>query len=166
MFPACYKNEQGELKHGFINRSGQIIFNTDYDEIFPLMGDIAQVSRDGKYGYIAIDGMEIIPPIYDEVQQLGDTFLVKLSGKWGVVDKKHRSILKCEYDTVGSDMNATKNKIYLLSKDSKWGIYNASTNKFTDIVYDEIKINLELTYPCAVRIKDRWFYIDENGNKL
>ena len=165
MFPASYVDEDINIKYVFINKKGEIVLNTDYTGISSFHNGLATVSNLGKYGIIASNGMEIVPPIYDEVYGLdeqGDTFQVCLKSKWGIVDKTQKEILKCEYDII----ETYNNNIYKISKDGKWGLFNKSSNKSTDIIYDDMKLSYEDNSPIAVELDDHWFYINEDGNKI
>jgi len=130
MFATSYVNEDG-FKNVFINKHGEIILSTDYTEIYPFYNSFSTIYKSGKYGILAYNGIELVPPIYDEfynIDSLRNIFQVCLNGKWG--------------------------------------LYNKSSNKFTDIIYDEITPSLGDQSPICVRLYNQWFYIDEDGNKL
>jgi len=164
MFAASYVNEDG-CKNVFINKQGEIILSTDYTEIYPFYNGFATIYKLGKCGILASNGIELVPPIYDEVYNIDSSrniFQVCLNGKWGLIDKTQKEILKCEYDTI----NPYTENIFLVRKDNKWGLYNKSSNKFTDIIYDEITPSFGDTSPISVKLGNKYFYIDEDGNKL
>lgn len=165
MFAASYVDEDGNRKNVFINKQGEIILNTDYTEIYPFYDGFATIYKSSKCGILASNGIEVVPPIYDEVYNIDTSrniFQVCLNGKWGLIDKTQKEILKCEYDTIDP---YTEN-IFLVSKNNKWGLYNKSSNKFTDIIYDEITPSFGDIAPISVKLDNQWFYIDEDGNKL
>ncbi|WP_346915611.1 WG repeat-containing protein [Clostridium sp.] len=165
MFAASYEDDDGNYKKVFINKQGEIILSTDYTEIYPFFNGFASIYKSSKCGILASNGMEIVPPIYDEVRpidSLGNSFQVCLGGKWGFIDKNQKEILKCEYDTIDS----YPENMFIVTKDNKYGLFNKSSNKFTDTIYDEIKFSYEDNAPIAVKLDNQWFYIDKNGNKL
>lgn len=165
MFAASYVDEDGNRKNVFINKQGEIILTTDYTEIYPFYDGFATIYKSSKCGILASNGIEVVPPIYDEVYNIDSSrniFQVCLNGKWGLIDKTQKEILKCEYNIIDP---YTEN-IFLVSKDNKWGLYNKSSNKFTDIIYDEITPSFGDIAPISVKLDNQWFYIDEDGNKL
>lgn len=165
MFAASYVKEDGSCKNVFINKQGEIILTTDYTEIYPFYNGFATIYKSNKCGILASNGMELVPPIYDEVFNIdssGSIFQVCLKGKWGLIDKTQKEILKCEYDTI----DLYTENIFIVNKDNKWGLFNKSSNKFTDIIYDEITPSFGEIPPICVKLDNQWFYIDEEGNKL
>jgi hypothetical protein len=165
MFPASYTDKTGNFKNVFINKQGGIVLNTDYTKILPFFNGFASITKLGKNGILASNGMEIIPPIYDEAYSLdeyGNTFQVCLDGKWGIVDKTQNEILECEYNII----NKCNEDTFIINKDGKWGVFNMDSNKFTDIIYDDIRYSDGNTYPFPVKLEDHWLYIDKDGNKI
>ncbi|MEG0308780.1 MAG: WG repeat-containing protein [Clostridium sp.] len=160
---AAYLDDDGNPKYVCINNYGEILFETNYTEIMPLMSntqDIIQVRKDNKVGYINKKGIEILPPIYDNAHQIGELFIVSTNNKSGLIGKYQKELLKCEYTSI----DFVSENIFSISKDNKYGIYNATTNTSTDLLYDEIKHSANGAIP--VRIGDKWHYIDLDGNKL
>ncbi len=131
MFAASYVDEDGNRKNVFINKQGEIILNTDYTEIYPFYDSFATIYKSSKCGILASNGIEVVPPIYDEVYNI----------------------------------DSSRN-IFQVCLNGKWGLYNKSSNKFTDIIYDEITPSFGDIAPISVKLDNQWFYIDENGNKL
>ncbi|MEG2289342.1 MAG: WG repeat-containing protein [Clostridium sp.] len=163
IIPASYIDDDGNPKYVCINKYGEILFETNYTEIMPSMSntqDILQVTKYNKVGCINKKGIEILPPIYDNVHQIGELFIVSTNNKYGLVGKYQKDLLKCEYTTI----DFVAENIFSISKDNKYGIYNAITNTSTELLYDEIKHSSNGAIP--VRIGDKWHYIDLDGNKL
>ena len=59
--------------------------------------------RDERYGYINEEGKEIIPCIYEEVEDFSEGLAsVKKDGKWGYINKDGKEIIPFIYDSVRS----------------------------------------------------------------
>ncbi|MEG2289340.1 MAG: WG repeat-containing protein [Clostridium sp.] len=163
IIPAAYIDDNGNFKYVCINKYGEILFETNYTKIMPLMSnsqDILQVKKNNKVGYINKKGIEILSPIYDNARQIGELFIVSTNNKYGLVGKYQKDLLKCEYTSI----THFSENIFSISKDNKYGIYNATTNTFTELLYDEMRFPHDNVIP--VRIGDKWHYIDLDGNKL
>ncbi|MEG2289346.1 MAG: WG repeat-containing protein [Clostridium sp.] len=163
IFPASYRSDDGKSKTVCINIKGEILFETNYIEISPFGFDsqeLTQVRKNSKVGYINKKGIEILPPIYNSAQSIGDLFLVKINDKAGLIGKYQTELLKCEYTSI----TPFAENIFSISKDGKYGLYNSATNTSTELLYDEIRFHNKGAIP--VRIGDKWHYIDLDGNRL
>ncbi|MEG0671975.1 WG repeat-containing protein, partial [Clostridium sp.] len=163
IIPAAYIDDNGNSKYICINKYGEILFETNYTNIMPLMSnsqDTLQVRKDNKVGYINKKGIEILSPIYDNTHQIGELFIVSINNKYGLIGKYQKELLKCEYTSI----THFSENIFSISKDNKYGLYNATTNTFTELLYDEMTFPHDNVIP--VRIGDKWHYIDLDGNKL
>lgn len=118
-----------------LDGNGNILFSTNYENIYFTFDELGQVSKLGKYGYISERGIEIIPPIYDDIFPYQNLFLVKNKGFSGIIDKYNKEVLPLEYDNIG----IYNNSILFLEKGGKFGFYNIDTKKLTDPIYDDLK---------------------------
>ncbi|MEG0308779.1 MAG: WG repeat-containing protein [Clostridium sp.] len=163
IIPAAYIDDNGNSKYVCINKYGEILFETNYTEIYPFgynSTDITEVRKDDKLGYINKKGIEILSPIYNSAVQAGELFIVSINNKYGLIGKYQKELLKCEYTSI----THFSENIFSISKDNKYGLYNATTNTSTDLLYDEMRFPHDEVIP--VRIGDKWHYIDLDGNKL
>ncbi|MEG2741575.1 MAG: WG repeat-containing protein [Clostridium sp.] len=163
IIPAAYVDDHGNSKYVCINKYGETLFETNYTDISPFNNSsqaITQVHKNDKIGYINRKGIEILSPIYDKALNIGDLFIVNIDNKYGLIGKYQKELLKCEYTSI---TNFSEN-IFSISKDNKYGLYNATTNTFTELLYDEMRFPHDEVIP--VRIGDKWHYIDLDGNKL
>lgn len=118
-----------------LDGEGNILFSTSYENIYFALDELGQVSKLGKYGYISKRGIEIIPPIYDDIFPFQNLFLVNNKGFSGIIDEYNKEVLPLEYDNIG----IYNNSILFLEKDGKFGFYNIDTKKLTEPIYDDLK---------------------------
>ena len=75
-------------KYGYIDKYGNEVIKSRYDEAGSFSNDLAKVKVDGKYGYIDKSGNYIIEAKYDDISYFSDDkMLVKISGKYGLISK-------------------------------------------------------------------------------
>lgn len=49
-------------QYGFVNQSGKLIINTQFDEAWSFQEGLALVEKDDKWGYIKTDGSYAVKP--------------------------------------------------------------------------------------------------------
>lgn len=116
--------------------------------------------KGGKKGLRTIAGLEVLPPIYEEISFTFDDYIflnchywstnvVKKDGKWGVVDSEQHVIIPFEYDFIFRKPGIDDN--YILLKDGKQGMANIKGRFFTlpikvemDAIYDVPEMELSL----------------------
>lgn len=67
---------------------------------------IMKYQKNGKYGIISLDGKEITPAIYEEIDTLQykeGELLVKKEGKYGIVNLKGCELIENSYDQISAD---------------------------------------------------------------
>ncbi len=84
-------------------------------------GDPIPVSKGGKFGFVNLDGKEIIKPQYeDATAYVWGAARVQKGGKYGLIDKTGKEVLPFIYDEIEYDY---RKKIAIISKSDKKGIY-------------------------------------------
>ena len=83
--------EDADLKYGYIDKTGQMVIDSQFNSARSFSEGIAcaGVSEypDTKYGYIDRTGRIGIHPQFDHGHNFSEGFaLVKLEGRWGVID--------------------------------------------------------------------------------
>ena len=86
-----------------INRSGQVIAS-GYELISGIVNQgRIPVTRDGKGGYLDLEGRIAIPLAYDDVRSFsGGLAEVKKGNKWGYIDRSGQVVIPFQFDSVGS----------------------------------------------------------------
>ena len=54
-------------KYGFIDKSGKVVIEPQFDDAEDFSEGLAQVGKDGKWGFIDKSGKVVIEPQYDYV---------------------------------------------------------------------------------------------------
>ena len=70
-----------------------------YDSVKPFYEGLAEVQLNGQWGFINMEGEEVVPPKYDYVHHFHRGLAkVELNGQYGVVDKTGKELLPCVYN--------------------------------------------------------------------
>ena len=103
-----------------------------------------KIQKDGYIGYIDDEGMEIIPPVYEEIGEPGDYqenwILVVKDGYMGFVDLEGKVVVEPQYEMIGRK-GEYKENWYLVRKDGFYGFINPKGEEVVKPVYEEIEIN-------------------------
>lgn len=131
-------------------------FNTiKYDDIQPyFQGKLCKVKNGNKYGFINIEGVEILPCKYDDVafvmgdlieideQEIVyddsmDSFLhVKLDNKFGVVNFDGEEIIPCKYDDL--TLFTKYSCLFKTELDGKYGLINFDGTEIIPCKYSDL----------------------------
>jgi len=97
-----YKVEDKDGDYSLLNREGECISISAFDEVGEFREGLAPVRVDDKYGYIDGDGRLVIECQYEEADCFSEGIaVVKLNGKYGYIDKNGDSITGYRYDKAG-----------------------------------------------------------------
>jgi len=108
----------------------------------PLYGYVEKL-KNNKHGFMDTKTGEIIIPVkYENSFGFFDGLaVVKLDGKWGIIDEKDNVILKIKYDKIKS----FENGIFAIKLKEKYGFYNIHKRKIImPMKYDYIEQFLDL----------------------
>jgi hypothetical protein len=90
----------------FIDKSGKKVLNvSQYDEAFSYVGEMAEIGKAGKRGFIDKAGRELIPPIYQRVDFFSSGVAAvrpTRERKYYFIDKNNRKIIDQPFDYVES----------------------------------------------------------------
>jgi hypothetical protein len=164
-------------KYGFIDSKGVIVIPIIYDdcESHFIKDDehISPISMalDGKYGYIDIDGNEIVKPLYEYADSLHygrGTAAVALNGKVGFIDETGKVIIPFIYDQLD---NPHKHGNYRfldnfanVKLNGKWGVIDKNNHLVIPFVYDELLNNQGAGWRYALR-DGKKLSIDTKGHE-
>lgn len=104
-------NQDGNL--GIVNYYGQKKVNWDGiidcdDMNYDKDNKRILFARNGKWGVANLEGVELIPPYYDTIQNWNTTvYRVKKDGKWGLVDINNNMLTELKFDGIGDLKNGT-----------------------------------------------------------
>ena len=127
-----------EYKDIYIKCNGKRFITVDIITGFEKFKEgFANVSKNGKYGYIDTSGKSIVYFIYDFATPFeGDYAWVRKSGKYGLINKQGRVVIPIIYDGVKVDH---VNKQFFMKKGDKMGIVNNNGKVLIPFDYDEIR---------------------------
>lgn len=105
-------------KWGFSDRTGKIVVQPIYDEVYGYKEDVCCVEKDGLVGYINREGEEIIPAVYE----LGFSFsegyaCVFKNDKCGYINLQGEEVVPFKYDAG----TAVEEGGCRVKKDGRWG---------------------------------------------
>ena len=97
-----YKTNNMAFCHGgewmVIDSTENIVRKLDCDHLIGLSAGLNRAEKNGKWGYMNVEGKWIIDPIFEEVSIFITPCHVKLYGKWGAMDETGKWILKPVFD--------------------------------------------------------------------
>ncbi len=93
------------------------------------------VRKDGKYGFINLQGEELVPPIYDGTEYLQDGMgSVRKDNGVGFVDKTGKLIVPIVYDRMYPGWYSEG--VFIVEKAGKSGFVDTTGKELSDFVYD------------------------------
>ncbi|MND42076.1 WG repeat-containing protein [Solitalea canadensis] len=110
---------------GLINRKGEIVVPVIYDGLDLGFADgVCQVNKDDKLGLVNTDGIEIVAPTYDYIENGGavDGLLrVGKNDRYGMISLKGEIVIPVEYQDV---IGAYEGMIAVMVEPQRWGYLN------------------------------------------
>lgn len=97
---------------------------------------IGTYSKNGKYGFVSIDGQHL-EAIYDYIGWSYDGFVLKKDGLFGIADISGKPIVKIEYDSIASPAYLFGDT-YLVKKADKYGTLSKTGAVVLSAKYDKI----------------------------
>ena len=175
-------------KYELINHTGAKVTQDSYEDI-NLSEHRTRVKKDGKWGFIDLEGIEVIPCIYDEARDFHVTNMsnrealryirasVKKDGKWKFIDLEGIEVIPCIYNEASNfefplrkDSLVANSKYYSryirarVRKDGKWKFIDESGNSLSIDTYEEA---YGFHYGRArVRKNGKWGFIDYSGKEV
>ncbi len=119
-------NQQTELatvklngKWGMINKAGETVIPFEYDDFGSIDNGKIAAKKDGKMGFINKEGAVVLPFKYDLIRSssYGELYLIKLNGKWGMMDLNMNELCTPQYDNI--TLFGVKPFVYKASRDGQ-----------------------------------------------
>lgn len=175
----CCTDKSGQPVFGYINETGKLILNLQFDYAGEFNEGLAPVRVHGdgtyKYGYINTQGEFVIQPQFGNAQKFQDVSgkllaLVNSGGKYGFIDNSGNFAIPPQFDFASSfspENNFSRISAYLpkLAKvkvGDKWGFIDSSGNYVVNPQYDAAGNFSEGL--ALVKVGDKCGYIDSSGN--
>ena len=158
-------DNNGILKHGFINRNGEWIIQPIYDYVSGFSSGLkAVVSFNQKYGVINEKGDWIIQPMFDNISINGleEKIYVSINDKWGIINQKGNWIIQPMFDEIKEEENIGSQ----VKVNDKWGIINQKGNWIIQPMFDKIYCGFEEGdyHDIYVSINDKMGIINQKGD--
>lgn len=77
-----------------------VIIPFEYGIITGLDNGMFALEKDGKFGFADSDGKISVPFIYDNIEQSGNCFVVKINNKYGVLNENGKIAIPLDYDYI------------------------------------------------------------------
>ena len=128
-------------KYGYIDRTGKFVVEPKFEKFLPIGKSnfiLAQIKD--KWGLIERPtGKVVIEPIYEKVERLErhpELALVKLNGKWGVLDRNGKYVVNPQYEDITPfDKEAG---VAFVMLDGKWGVIDSAGRTVVKPKYEYI----------------------------
>lgn len=152
-------------KYYIINKSGNIAFTHNYDEVDNFSEGYAVVKKDSKMGYIDTRGNEVVPCIYDMCYEFSEGMAAVYKGeKYGFIDTKGNVVIPFEYTTNEEIPYAFHDGLACVYKNGKYGYIDKKGNVVVPFKYDEA---LPFSEGLAVVLyHNKYGFIDKSGNEI
>ncbi|MCR5439741.1 MAG: WG repeat-containing protein [Selenomonas sp.] len=110
-------------KRGYINRRGEEIVATSYDEVLPFADGMSLVRKDKKWGAVSFDGKTTIRPQFDEMRPFGEgVAAVCREKRWQLIDKNGQVIEELPPEVTDTGVRSAGLLPVCIS--GKWGYMN------------------------------------------
>ena len=125
-------------KMALFDSNGKQLTDFTYQQILGESEEVFFVALKGdKWGYISLQGKEILPFIYDKVNDFNEGIAsVCQYNKWGMIDYNGNTVIPFIYDEIGSCYS----NFILARYNEKYGIVDKFNNTIIDFIYDDIAI--------------------------
>lgn len=164
-------------KWGFIDNSGKVVIDVQYDEVKDFHEGFAGVKKDGKWGFIDKTGQVIIDFKYDEVTDFNQGLMAVRTNKyWSFIDKTGQvtyNLLPYKEETFWENL-----AVAYEPKTKKYGIVDKQGKIIVPFQYEDAEpfadglVKVQLTYqnisPYDNNIKDykKFGIIDRFGKMV
>ena len=150
----CQENvdlENGTYTSFAINEKGEKLF-TSYEQVEVMQNidengmifydtNVLKVKKDGKYGLINYNGIELVEPEYSSItplQKVSKSFVTEKDGKKGLVDSTGAVIIDNLYEQI-RPLTSKYEDGYIVKNESGYGLINYNKKQILECKYAEIK---------------------------
>ncbi len=165
-------------KWGIIDPKGKVIAEPKYDRISGFREGLACVNlgssfpsggkggggtsfvrfQGGKYGFINMEGNEVIPIEYDYATSFFEGMaVVEVDGKNGFINTKGEIVIPLKYDSAWEFNDG----IAYVKKDNKMGYIDKDGNEVIPIIYDDMSQFEDGL--LGVKLGSKWGFVNEKG---
>jgi hypothetical protein len=155
-----------EPKWGYIDINGSVVVDFQYEHANRYHRGHAVVVKEGHYGILDGDGLELLPPQYDGLDILPKTdsglYLIHQEHQWkGAVNEQGQLIFPPQYTQVRTYQ---EDRIAVQSTTGAWGFLDRKGEVVVPITQRRIRDYKEGR--AAFMKKHRWGFYDKNGQAV
>lgn len=140
--------------------------NSDENNNLIIEENILQVTQNGKYGIIDLDGKEILPCEYDDIyglEGIKNSIVISRGNKKGLIDSKGNIIISTEYTDIKGLTSKYENGFIVQNDQNKFGVVSYNKKLALECKYEEIK-NIYGNNTYAVKEEGTLKLVDSQGN--
>lgn len=147
-------------KWGFLNRSGKIVIECEYDDAELLGNDIYGVKKQDRYGLIDKNGNKITSCKYEEVSEFSEGFsFVRYMDNFGFIRKDGKLITEYEYAIAKPFSNC----LALVSQNNLYGYIDKTGKIRIPCEYEYADSFSENISFVKTKLSGQYGLIDKNG---
>lgn len=133
-----------------------------YEYVDNCVCGLSKVQKAGKVGYVNKEGIEVIPPQYNEGYTFNEGYTaVRLGAKWLFIDSLGKAITQPIYD----DAMNFSNGLAVVAMNNQFGFIDHSGTLVIPLQFSNARNFSEGMAPASNN-KGYWGYIDNKGNWL
>ncbi|MFK7947614.1 MAG: WG repeat-containing protein [Saprospiraceae bacterium] len=111
-----------EYKYSFITENNKLSKGY-FQDALPFQNNIAIIKKNGRWGLLTHQGVEIVPPKYDEIEAFENGFAqIKIKSFHGVIDLEGNVIVEPDYEYI----TYWGNGIFRVENGDKMGYFNVT----------------------------------------
>ncbi len=130
----------------------------EYDSVKPFSNQKAIVYKNGKYGIVGKNTIEVVPPQYDYIDNFSNSRAkIKKDGQYGYLDENGAVSVPPTYD----EAFAYSNDIARVKKNKKYGFIETDGKLIGELEYADARDFKEGL--ALVKINQKYGYINTNG---
>lgn len=156
-----------DKKLAVIDSSGKVAINKGFDSIETIDRDNLIIIKDNKYGIMGVDGVEVVPTIYEKIKPAisGQYYIAKKDGKYGIISNDNTVKINFIYTNI--NYVETANFVEAENEDYTTDILDANLKKVIEKAIIS-EINIDGGY-LRIRKNDNYTYynfkFEEKQNK-
>ena len=130
-------------KYYFYDTKGNMIKEFEYDDVTPVVNGFAKVKKDGNYGFVNADGIEVIPCIYKDAEFFDENGLARVSeyeyksNGWFIINEKGVRITPDNFDCINNFSHGLAAVKKAFDSSEAWGYINMGGDLVISYMYKE-----------------------------
>lgn len=146
-------------KWGFVDRTGKIVVDYQFDTVAYFIEDLALVKLNDKYGFIDKKGKTVIDHQFEEAGYFFDGLArVRLNNRYGFIDKTGKMVIDCRFDEV----SVFHENLAVVKLNNKYGFIDKTGKIVIACQFDRAGYFVEGL--AKVELNEKEFYINTKGN--